>query len=378
MRDIRYQIAIDRQPDNGLTEEASEIEVQQSIEGPTTFRVRLAVDICGVDFSLLEDERLNPGNPDTEVTITALLNGETSVLVHGIITERQVNLTEGGPGSWLEIRGQDRRAAMNREERCESHSGRASDIVQQILGRYGFETDVADTEIEYEENTHTINQTQTDLAFVDMLAGRSDSRFWIDWEARTGLTGFEVTETAHFRPSPERPEANALGFAPPVLLAPDDAPELTLNSGDGCSNLASFELSSNAEAPNQSGPVQRVNNSTGRVDDTEVPGPTTESLGGDAAPGQARTRRVVSAGNAQEARLRNQAALNDASWSVAATAETSPHALKGFVAPHQVVRVTGGGRLNSGNYFVKSVGHAIDSANHKLKIELLRNALGAS
>ena len=89
MRDIRYQIAINRQPDNGLSEEAAEIEVQQTIEGPTTFRVKFAVDICKEDFRLLDDERLNPGNPDTEVTVTAYLNGEGTVLANGIITESE-------------------------------------------------------------------------------------------------------------------------------------------------------------------------------------------------------------------------------------------------------------------------------------------------
>ena len=57
MPDIRYQIAVNGEVDNGLTAEAAEIEVQQTIEGPTTFRVRFAVDICGDDLSLLDDKR---------------------------------------------------------------------------------------------------------------------------------------------------------------------------------------------------------------------------------------------------------------------------------------------------------------------------------
>ena len=93
---------------------------------------------------------------------------------------------------------------------------------------------------------------------------------------------------------------------------------------------------------------------------------------------QPRTRRLVTAGNAEEARARTQAALNDASWSVQATAETSVQALNAFVSPHQVVRVTGAGQLNSGDYFVKAVTHTVDSSAHKMRIELLRNALGGS
>ena len=379
MRDIRYQIAINQQPDNDLSDQAAEIEVQQSIEGPTTFRIKFAIDICQGEFNLLDDERLNPGDPDTEATVTAYLNGESYVMAHGIITERNVNLAEGGAGSSLEIMCEDRRMVMDREERTEAHQGRASDIARQILERYGFETDITDTEISYEEDTTTLNQSETDLAFLDKLAGRNGSRFWIDWEAEEGLTGFEMIETAHFKPSPPQPAANPLGFAPPLVLAPESAAELILNSGNGCSNVASFELQSNAEAPNQSGPMERVDADSGEVTETEAPEATTEALGEEAiVPGQPRTRRLVTAGNAQEARVRTQAALNDASWSVQATAETSVQALSAFVAPHQIVRVSGAGQLNSGDYFVKEVTHTVDASSHKLRIGLLRNAIGGS
>ena len=288
-------------------------------------------------------------------------------------------MSEGGAGSSLEIMCQDRRAVMNREERNEAHQGKASDVARQIFERYGFEADVTDTEISYEEDKTTLNQAETDLAFIEKLAGQNDSRFWIDWEVSDGLAGFEVTEKAHFKPSPPRAASNPLGFTPPLLLAPSGGPVLKLNSGDGCSNVASFEVQSNAEKPNQSGPIQRVDADKSEVADTETPEATTEALGEESsAPAQPRTRRLVTAGDAQKARVRTQAALNDASWSVHATAETSVQALSAFVAPHQIAKVTGGGKLNSGDYFVKAVTHTVDAAAHKMKIELLRNALGGS
>jgi hypothetical protein len=380
VRDIRYQIAVNRQPDNSLSEEAAEIEVQQTIEGPTTFRIKFSIDICRGDFDLVDDARLNPGDPDTEVTVTAYLNGEGQVLAHGIITERKLNLAEGGAGSSLEIMCQDRRLVMNRKPSNLAHEGRASDVAKRILEQYGFETDVVDTEINYSEDTTTLNQAEeSDLAFLNKLAGRNGSRLWIDWEIANGLTGFELTETAHFKPSPPQSASKPSGFSPPKLLAPDGTAELKLNAGDGCSNVASFELHSNAEAPNQSGPISRVASDSGEVTDTQVPQPTTTALGGEAtAPGQTRTRRLVTAGDTQEARVRTQAALNDASWSVQATAETSVQSLNAFVAPHQVLRVSGAGQLNSGDYFVKAVTHTVNSAAHKMRIELLRNALGGS
>ncbi len=376
MADIRYQVAINGHVDNSLTEEAVAIEVQQSIDGPTTFRVRFDIDICEGDFELVEDERLTPGNEDVEVSVLAYIDDTSYVLVHGVITERRVGLVEGGPGSYLEIAGQDRRAVMARERHAVAHTGRASDIVARILDSYGFETDVADTEIQYDEDSNTLNQTTNDLEFVSRLAARNDLRFWLSWSATRGASGLSVTETAHFRPSP--PRGSGLGGAiVPVLLAPDDGPTLRLNSGDGCSNVESFELSSTFEAPNQSGRIGRLNERNGEIEVTEILSPTTEPLGTDSVAGAPRTRQLVTAGNADEARIRTQAAINDASWTVEASAQTSVHALMGIPAPHDVIRVTGGGRLNAGNYFIKAISHSIDPASHKMRIDLLRNALGS-
>lgn len=378
MRDIRYQIAFDRKPDNALTEEAAEIEVQQTIEGPTTFRVKFSIDICKGDFDLLNDPRLNPGANDPQITVMAYLNGDREVLAHGIITGRKVNLTEGGAGSSLEIMCQDRRLIMNRKPQKAAHDGFASDIVKKILSKaeYEFETDVTRTQIEYKEDKVKVTQTETDLAFVDKLAGRNGFRFWLDWKAGEGPTGFELTETAHFKPSPPRPTANAPGFTPRVQLAPTRTAVLKLNTGEGCSNVASFELQTNAEAPNQSGPIERTDSDSGEKTETQAQ-PSNDSLGEQpAAPAQPREARLTTPGDAQEAQVRTEAALNDASWSVQATVETSVQALNAFVAPHQIIRVQGAGKLNSGDYFVKAVTHTIDSSTHKMRIELLRNALG--
>jgi hypothetical protein len=214
---------------------------------------------------------------------------------------------------------------------------------------------------------------------VDKLAGRNGARFWIDWDVSSGLAGFELIETAHFKPSPAQPASNPLGFVPPLILAPEGTAELTLNAAGGCSNVASFELKSNAEKPNQSGPIERVDTDSGEVTETEAPEPTTEALGEEApATAQPRTRRLVTAGDAQEAQVRTQAALNDASWSIEATAETSVQALNAFVAPHQIVKVTGAGQLDSGDYFVKEVAHTVDSTKHGMRLTLLRNAKGAA
>jgi hypothetical protein len=379
MTDVRYQVAINRSLDAALTKDAAEIEVQQTIEGPTTFRVRFSVDVCDGDMEPLSDPRLNPGTPDTEVTVLAYVDGKPFVLSHGVITQHQAKLERGGAGSYVDVQGSDRRVVMERVARRESHAGKASDAVDLIVRRYGFEPDIAETEIEYGEGGNTLNQTESDLAFVNTLAGRNGMRFWIDWEAETGPAGFDVTEIAHFRPSPARPETNPFGFLLPLLLAPSRPAVLRLNTADRCAAAASFEVTSNAEAPNRTGPIERVEPGSGRVEDTEVPGPSDEPLGeAPTTAGEERSQTLVTPGGVDEARVRNAAALNDAAWTVNATAEASARVLGTVVMPHQMLRVEGTGRLNDGDYFVKAVTHTISAADHKMRIELLRNALGAA
>ena len=375
-KDVRYQLLIDQKADADLTAEASEIEVVQTIEGPTTFRIRFATDVCDGDLAAIDDPRLKPGKPDTLVSVLAVVDGETSCLVHGIITRRRGSIVEGGPGSWVEITGSDRRAVMDREFKVADHTGKASEAVEKILKDYEFELDVEQTKIEYSEDKHTLIQRATDLSFVTMLAGQNDFYFWVDFEFAGGLfSPPEVVETAHFKPSPPRPADSPLSFLPPIL-APSDAPTLKLNSGDGCSNVFGFEIDSDAEAPNQTGDMKRIDFDSAETIGTQIREPSTEPLGTQKNPAHVRTRRIVTAGTSEEAEVLNQAALNDAAWSVSARAETSVYAFDGLARPHDIIKVTGAGKVADGDYFVKSVTHHLNPADHRLTLELLRNALG--
>ena len=52
------------------------------------------------------------------------------------------------------------------------------------------------------------------------------------------------------------------------------------------------------------------------------------------------------------------------------------HALGSLVRPRQVVKVEGTGAVDDGDYFVWKVTHTIDAADHKMAMELRRNAVG--
>jgi hypothetical protein len=376
--DIRYQILIDEMVDDQLTSDLAEIEVNEAVRGETTFRIRFAIDICGTDMELLDDDRLVPGR-DRKVSVLVSLGNVTTCLVHGLITDRKTELKEGGPGSSLEISGRDRRIEMSRNaDQRGPRNGTVAAIVAPILQSYDFVPDIdfGDTTL-YSEETNSLNQTSSDLELVNKLAGEHGYEFWIDCAVTPSLGGkVQIVETAHFKSSP--PRGQGVPAAVPVpLLAPRDNPVLQMNTGDGTSTLLTFSASRVSEVPTSSGPITRVNIDNGGLDRTSVQAPSQPPLGSK-PPLPDHRRPLLTAGSAQDAQKRQDAALIDASWIVKANAETTVHALGALLRPHEIVKVSGTGKVDDGDYFVWSVTHQIDPADHKMRCELRRNAVGES
>ncbi len=373
--DIRYQIAIDGKIDEGVTADLSEIEVTEAVRGETTFRIRFAIDICGPDIQLLSDERLLPGK-DRELAVLVNVDGDTSCLVNGIITDRKADLKEGGPGSSLEIAGKDRRVLMGRNaDEKPANRGTVGLIVIPILARYHFIPDVeqGDTTL-YSDFTNSLNQVHSDLELVTKLAADHGYEFWIDYEVAAGFGPVvKIVEKAHFKTSPPRGVGPTLSRF--TLAALEKDPVLKMNTGDGQSTLLAFSSERASETPNQSGNVSRVDIDSASLERTSVDGPTLNPLG-DKPPAPTNKRQIISAGNAQEARRRQEAALNDAAWTIKANAETTVHAFGKLLRPHNIVKVEGTGKIDDGDYFVWSVTHHIDPADHKMRCELRRNAIG--
>src|SRR5688572_28560050 len=130
-----HQIAINDKIDEELTRQVMEISVEQAADAPTRFRVKFALDICNGKLTYVEDKRLTPGPRDRFVQIYSTPRETRYCLVRGIITKRKVSLAHGGPGSWIEIHGQDRTIEMARTAVTAVHSGTAADAARSILQR---------------------------------------------------------------------------------------------------------------------------------------------------------------------------------------------------------------------------------------------------
>ncbi|HEY7375577.1 MAG TPA: hypothetical protein VIF57_25695 [Polyangia bacterium] len=372
MADFRYQILIDEQPDAELTSDLSEIEVTESVRGETTFRIRFAIDLGDTDFALLNDQRLIPG-VDRKLTVVASVDSVSSCLVHGVITDRKSDLKHGGDGSSLVVSGKDRRILMGRNgDQRGPLNGTVSLIVLPILTRYNFIPDIeqGDSTI-YSDLTNSLNQAHSDLELVNRLAAEQGYEFWVDAEVGPGGT---VVETAHFRSSPPRNQGVTSSLQ---LIAPSDPKVLSMNTGTDRFSMLSFSSSRISEIPNKSGALSRINPDSGELERARVDGPSLDPLGTQ-APSPDNSRPIISAGDAQVAQRRQDAALIDASWVIRAKVETSVHALGTLVRPHDIITVQGTGSVDDGSYFVWSVTHHIDAADHRMHLELRRNAVGAT
>lgn len=372
----RYQIAIDSKVDEELSASLSEVIVTEHMRKETTFTVRFAIDICGDDMELLDDERLVPGK-DRKLAVLVTVDNETSVLVNGIITDRKCDLKDGGPGSSLEVKGSDRRVEMSRNGASNAVlQGPAFSIVTSILTSYDFKPDVerGDTRL-YSEEKGTMNQTGSDLDLVNKMAREVGYEFWIDSKLSPGFGSLKIQETAHFKEVPKQPTGGAgLGIPIPVL-APAGAPVLSINTGDGKSTMLSFSSERASEVPTGGGAISRIDALTGRVEKTDVREASKEPLG-NKPPSPRSIRPIVTPGDAQEARRRQTAAVNDASWTISANAKTSVHALGSLIRTRDVVTVKGAGKVDDGDYLVWSVTHSIDAADHHMELEMRRNAVG--
>lgn len=365
----------------GLMDCVTEVRVEQFLDQPTRFAIRFAEDLEDGEPRIMQSSELQC---EQIITVAVEQDGELVCLVRGPITERKASMTLGGPGSWYEVHGMDRRIEMNRICYQKCWEGRASEVVTQILSQYGFETDIQETSQVYEESTGTLNQRATDYDFIKSLARKNNLCFWITTTAEVDLTGSALTveDTAHFVASPPRADSGSSSMVPELELARSTDVVLRVNvAKEKCQNVTGFDFNENAENPTSfSGSAiddRSVEEQTTSAQDNQPPvvedGESLASI----APAE-RTLCLTTAGNQEELQTRSESALTEAGWFVTASATTTAHMLQGVLQPHDVIEVEGLGTRDSGAYQVSAVTHTINAADHHQELQLRRNAIGAT
>jgi phage protein D len=362
----------------------TEVRIEQSLEEPTRFAIRFQEDIRDGEPLVMGAAELQP---EQILTVVVPDGDELRCLTRGPITEVRCSVAIGGPGSWVELHGVDRRVELDRQ--CFRHvwEGRASDAATTILRGYDFEVDVEATTRNYSHSVGTLNQRATDLAFLRRLARQNNLSFWLDYECRLAGTpplggSLTVREIARFKSSPARPE----GPSPPVSVAdiplvPSVDVALRVNvAPDRCQTVTAFQMDVDVERPNGF-EGSAINDRDGRESRTSADDRQPALASGERlrdVTGRNRSVCITSPGDAEELQPRAEALLTDAGWFVHATASTTAHMLGAVLVPHDVVPVEGLDRRHSGPYQVAGATHVINAADHFMDLELRSNYLGAA
>ena len=376
----------------------TEVRVEQSLDSPTRFAIRFQEDIVDGEPSIGTMPELQCG----QMLAIAVQSGDTigvqsddtiRCLVRGPITDVECSVTRGGPGSWYQVSGEDRRVEMDRQCVRRPWSGRASAAAETILSETFDRTQVAQTNLLYgaprsgaSQVSQTLNQRWTNAAFIRQIARQNNLQFWLEYDCQlNGLDptrqSLEITETTNLKPSPPRPNGAAAAASPVELiqLVPTVAVALLVNvEPDRCRNVTTFNLTEKGERPNQfAGTAIDERDLQEHRTSASDPQPAIRPGGqGLMSNGVQRDVCITTAGNPTELQNRAESALTEAGWFVNATASTTAYMLGDVLMPHDVVEVEGLGSRHSGPYQVSAVTHVINSADHVMDIQLRRNATG--
>lgn len=318
---------------------------------PATFSLAYTLNLKNGDFELLDSAALGP---DAEVLLQVAPGGEQQTLLSGMVLQHSLDFSVGGDGSSLVVRGADRSALMNREQRCRVWSDVTdSAVVEQICASHGLIPRSEATSCVHAESGHSLVQRESDLELIYRLARRNGYWFWLEYDA----TGQGVT--AHFRKPPQQ--------APPSL---------TLSLRAGSANLDELSLGWDVDRPTAVSARQldlaSLAPNDGSVGRSPLPCMATHSLADLVR--EPRTRQLaVPVSDQADLQARAEALLMESGWFVTARVTARLSRLGSVARPNRVVALDGAGSRHSGTYLVSRVLHRIDADDHLMTMDLMRN-----
>ena len=331
---------------------AAYVEVVERVGQPTQYRLGYSLDTVDGDFPLLKESKLGQGS-DLQVLVPA--EDATECLVKGPVYGQEIHFEQGGSGSSLILLGADSLIKMDREDKAVAWSDLTdSDAVSAILSQAGLTPDVEATTAGHLETKHTLIQRETDLGFVRRLARRNGNLFWLTCDE------FGV-ETAHFK----RP-----------VLEGEAKCDLVMNLTDPRSNVTSLDISWDVERPTQADATEVDLNTKSDISGAVQRSPLT-ALGGNGLADIVTDARVVHVrapvDDNGDLQARGEGALIESSFFVRASGSTTLSSLGKVMRSHTLVNLRGAGSRHSGLWFCSAVKHSIDSTEHTMEFELIRN-----
>lgn len=355
-----------------------EARVEQELSKPTVFAVRFEDDLCGEQPAVAGSEDLKQG----AVIGIFVESGGLKCLVQGPITRVRTSSMIGGTGSWVEVRGEDRRVEMDRVGILATWACKASEAAEQIIRAYGHEADCEETRKTYSEGTNTLSQRATDLAFLEEIARKNNLELWLSYTVTGPADALAVTTTVNVRSSPPRSAAPAAPgsslLTPPILQPTVDQALRVQPPPSECASVTRFDTHVDFERPNSAyGFAQELE--SGRTAKQQA-NPTEEPLGEDRqsivqVAGVRREALVEPVSDQQEHYLAQEALLTEASWFVTVDCSSTLELLGFPPEPHQIVDVKYAGKQLSGPYQVMKSTHIINAADHFVDFKIRANGL---
>lgn len=362
-----------------------EVRVEQKLDEPTKFAVRFLDDIVdddaggGLRTGQLMKPQLNELRIGEIITIAVNKDAEDyACLCRGPILETAQQVTQGGPGSWFEVKGLDRRDELGRNFREGAWAGRASDVAALLLAPvYPAQTIDPTRQMHDQEGNH-LPQRGSDLEFLTRNAAENGYHFWISYSSTAEAPGgtLAVMENANWKASPALQDSVPGPIQPPLLAENPVTLRVHVLQGQ-CPNTTRFSLTRDGSRPTQ---VQATTQSTadGQTDGvtvTDQAAPLGGSGDGLAARAPARFIPPRPQGDAQTTRDINAAALREAGFYVKGEVSTTRHLLRNILEPHQIITVEGLGQA-AGNvpFRVAEVTHVINGIGHFMDARIETNA----
>ncbi|MBX3251049.1 MAG: hypothetical protein KF901_27980 [Myxococcales bacterium] len=375
---LTYAVAIDGEIDEQLSTDLLELEVSEGLEAPSTCSLRLLADACDARrIAHVDDPRLATGREGGTLTLLVEHDGATHCLLHGVITERRATLRRGVAGSSLEIVGEDRTVLLDRldaaaevPEATEPHATLAARLLRLVFS----DVEVTGLDRVSPDEDHPLRPTGSVRDVLGQLAGLHGVRFFVRPSVSRASQRVVVRDRARLVAVPARDDAGVPRSL--VVTAPEP---FHLSGGESCRVLDGFEVQERGETRNRGaalGGVDLRRPSAARRD--EVDGPATRPVGGRAL-GAGASRFAVPpsrAGGLDERAAALQSALDDDSWFLRASAETSVDSYGALLRPADVVEVLGAGVRYGGAWLVRGVEHRVDRTGHRMRLDLVRNAIG--
>jgi uncharacterized protein len=369
-----FQVAFDGDPaGDDLYGDIREVEVEETVEGPSTFRLTIGIvqDASGA-WSHIDDDVLSlftritvslgflaaPGGAGNGAAVGGFPGASPAglePLIDGYITQVDLCLGATATDAWLEVQGMDAGVLLGLEEKARAWPNMAdSDIVQQVVSGYALQVDAQDTTPVRQDTETLVLQRGSDAQLARQLAARNGYLFY--FARQRG----EQRATCH--------------FGPPKL---DGTPQASLAAQVGeDSNLVSLQVSMTGVRP-LAVTARQVDARSKEDAEGTAQGSQLRSLGQEGLSdlvagklGQLVTPQDSQAGmlllaqpsaDPTELAAVTQAVRDTSEWLIMAHGEINSDAYGAVLRAGRLVPIRGAGKEYSGNYFVTRVRHLMQS-----------------